>query len=87
MYRAAEKGERYLSLMTSASCQAFYDEMADSYDIPRFNLFEQFTPDDLKKAAQDFDRVMEGYRTLYDKTDAAVCRYEDIEAFISDYLR
>lgn len=86
MYRAAENGDAYLSLMTRASCQAFYNEMAESYNIPRFNLFEHFSGD-LQQAAQEFDHVMQAYKTLYDKTGTGVCRYSDIESFQSDYLR
>ncbi len=87
VYRAAEKGDRYLALMSMASCQVFYQEMAERYDIPSFNLFTRFTPEDLQQAVQDFERVMQEYKTLYDRENTPVCRYDNIESFISDYLR
>jgi predicted nucleotidyltransferase len=38
MYRAAEKGDVYLSLMTDSSCQQFYDEMCENYNTKRINV-------------------------------------------------
>jgi integral membrane protein (TIGR00529 family) len=40
MYHAADIEDAYLSLMTAASCQNFYDEMYSEYNIDKINLME-----------------------------------------------
>ncbi|MCI8623235.1 MAG: hypothetical protein HFG26_06170 [Provencibacterium sp.] len=87
MRRAAGTGDRYLALVTAASCQAFYDEMFERYAIGRYDLFEGAPSRSLEEAAQAFERVMEDYRELYTGAALPVCRYESVEAFESDYLK
>lgn len=84
MHRAAAENDAYLSRMTAASCQAFYEEMAAAYDIRRGDLFAE-ADTDLHRAAQRFDEAMEQYRTAYDLCGAAVCRYADTDEFVRAY--
>lgn len=87
MHYAAREDDAYLSLMTAASCQAFYDDMFAEYDIGRIHLFDGKCSRDTREAALDFDRAMEQYRILYTQTGTEVCRYDGIEDFVADYLK
>lgn len=86
MRRAADTDDQYLSLMTAASCQAFYDEMFQEYQMERFDLFADFDINDQSRSADCFDSVMERWRELYKTVSLPVCRYDRTEDFEKDYL-
>ncbi len=86
MHLAAETDDAYLSLMTAASCQHFYDEMADQFLMEKLDLIKHTGPDNLHDAADAFDRAMESYRMNYDRLGADIVRYPDLEAFEGGYL-
>lgn len=86
MRQAAGTGDAYLSLMTAASCQYLYDEMASQYDMERIDLMRHIAPDDLPGAAEAFDRAMEAYRAHYERLGAPVVAYANLEAFEKGYL-
>jgi predicted nucleotidyltransferase len=84
----AEKiGSKYLSLMTAASCQFFYDQMGEEYEGVSVDLMEYFDIDDLSASAKAFDEAMEKYKLLYDKNGVDVKRYATIEEFEDDYRK
>lgn len=87
MHRAAQVDSPYLSLMTAASCQNYYDEFFASYGLPHFNLFSNFSVQDLSASAAEFDRVLEKFSGLYDDNGIKVCRYPGVDEFEKDYLR
>jgi hypothetical protein len=86
MYLAAQTDDVYLALMTMASCQELYDELATEYNVDRVRLFEGFQTDDLARAAERFDAAMEYYRCLYAQVGEPVRAYASIEAFEKAYL-
>ncbi len=86
MHRAADLGDQYLSLMTAASCQNFYDELFQEYNMEHFDLMEGFQINDPGKSAAEFDSVMERFKELYKKVSLPVCQYNTIEEFVRDYL-
>lgn len=77
---------KYLSFMTTASCQNFYDEMYSIYDIKELNLFTNFDIDNLDKSEKNFNSILEKYLDLYEKTDSPVCYYNNIEEFEKSYI-
>lgn len=87
MHRAAQVDNPYLSLMTAASCQNYYDEFFASYDIPHFDLFSTFSVQDLSASAAGFDRALEKFGSLYDENGIKICRYPGVDEFDKDYLR
>jgi hypothetical protein len=86
MYHAADKGDAYLSLMTAASCQQFYDEMYSKYDIDRIDLMKNISADNLISSAKAFDYAMEEYKKNYDKLSAKIKWYKDLDEFEGKYL-
>lgn len=86
MYHAVEIKNTYLSFMTMASCQAFYHEMYEQFDIPPLKLMKYFDPNDLKASAKAFDKVMGDYLKLYDRFEKPIVQYQTIEEFLQDYL-
>lgn len=87
MHRAAELDSPYLSLMTAASCQNYYDEFYAGFDVPRFDLFSGFSVKDLQASAEEFDRVLGEFGELCGNRGADICRYPGLEEFEKDYLR
>lgn len=87
MHRAAQVDSPYLSLMTAASCQNYYDEFFASYDMPHFDLFSTFSAQNLSASAAEFDRVLEEFRRGYDDNDIKICRFSGVDEFETDYLR
>lgn len=86
MERAAKEGDAYLSWMTNASCQRFYEEMASNYMMEPIDLFQNFRVQDPDDAVQRFCTAMEEYRKAYDRTGISVCHYVGLDAFEADYL-
>lgn len=86
IYLAAQTDDAYLALMTMASCQGFYDQLATEYNFDRVRLFEGFQIDDLPWSAEQFDSAMEYYRSLYTQVGEPVRSYSSIETFEKDYL-
>ena len=86
MYHAADNGDPYLSLMTAASCQQFYDEMYSQYNIDRIELMKNITTDNLILSAEAFDSAMEKYKENYDKLGAEIKHYNSLDEFESKYL-
>lgn len=87
MAHAADCNDAYLSLMTAASCQGFYDERADEYEMEPLNLMKDFSPNDLAASAKAFDQAMSEYKKEYDKINKPVRYYASLEDFEKDYLK
>lgn len=86
MYHAADKEDSYLSLMTAASCQQFYDQMHNKYNIDRIDLMKDITADNLILSAKKFDSAMEEYKRNYDRLGTKIKCYRDIDEFERNYL-
>ena len=78
MYHAIDINSKYLSFRTMASCQDFYDEMSEIYDIPRIELLVKYNPNDLRENARAFDEAMEEWKKLYDEVGLEVQYYENL---------
>lgn len=85
MYHAANNEDVYLSFMTAASCQQFYDWMYSKYNIDRIDLMKNISPDNLTLSAKAFDDAMEEYKRNYDRLGAEVKYYKDIDEFEIKY--
>lgn len=79
MYHAVDIDSNYLSFRTMASCQEFYDEMAEIFDIPRIELLVKYNPSDLKANAKAFDEAMADWKKLYDEVGLEVQYYNNLE--------
>ena len=86
MYHASDKDDAYLSLMTAASCQSFYDEMYNEYNIDRIDLMKNITVDNLALSAEVFDEAMDEYKKNYDRLGTRIKCYKDLEEFERKYL-
>lgn len=86
MYNASDNDDAYLSLMTAASCQSFYDEMYSEYNIDRIDLMKNIKADNLAFSAKAFDEAMEEYKKNYDRLGKEIRYYKDLEDFERKYL-
>ena len=86
MYRAAAEGDRYLSWMTEAATQDFYNGMAAEYEMDPV-IIERTSEDDLLTRAHRFDDAMRQYAENYVRTDTPFCRYDTLDEFVKDYLK
>ncbi|BCN28941.1 hypothetical protein [Anaeromicropila herbilytica] len=86
MYHAADTDDAYLSLMTAASCQQFYDQMYSEYNIGRIDLMKNITADNLTLSAEAFDNAMEEYKKNYDRLSTEIKCYKDLDEFERKYL-
>ena len=86
MHHAADKGNTYLSLMTAASCQYFYDDMYSEYNIDHVDLMKNITSNNLVLWADEFDNAMQEYKKNYDRLGSEVKCYKDLDEFERKYL-
>ena len=87
MYRAANEGDRYLSWMTEAATQDFYDGMAAEYEMSPIVLMDDAPSGNLLARAHRFDDTMRRYGENYVQTGTKFCRYDTIDEFVADYLK
>lgn len=85
MYHAVDINSAYLSFVTMNSCQEFYDEMADDYDIPRIELLVNYNPDDKLANATFFDEALNEWKKLYDMFGLEINYYANLEEFENLY--
>lgn len=83
---ASMQGDHYLSKITLASAQLFFDEVALSVDIGEKQMFDTSDYSTPKTAEDAFLSAMKLYEQLYDKNGIRVCRYADISSFETMYI-
>lgn len=81
MYHAVDINNTYLSFVTMSSCQEFYDEMADEFDISRIELLENYSSKNLKGNAIAFDNALNEWKRLYDMFGLKIQFYHNLEEF------
>lgn len=84
---AVETGDAYLSRMTLASAQMFFDEVGAEEVLAQRILFDD---DDYRRcdlASAAFDRAMDRYERVYEAVGLTVCRYTDTNAFENAYAK
>lgn len=79
MKYAVSNNHKYLSFATMVSCQEFYNEMADSYDIPRIDLIGNYDNDNLQNNVIAFEKAMNEWKKLYDMFNKSVVSYNDLD--------
>lgn len=85
MILAASTGDRYLAFMSLASLDEMLSGIGGETDIDAYNALSVYDPNDLKKTAEGFDRVLHAYQKEYQKAGLQVKRYPDIDAFLVEY--
>lgn len=86
MHYASKTNDLHLSFMTMASCQKFYDEMAQTFSVPKIALLGKYDPNNLYKTSGAFHEAMDEWKELYDKLKKPVKRYKTVDEFTDDYL-
>jgi len=84
MRRAAAEGDAYLSLMSAASAQYFYEEIAGEAgaELPRVITDRPVSP---AGAAEDFERALAQWRGICERAGTRIVRYADTEEFLREY--
>ena len=85
MQAAAETGDRHLAFMSLSSLNEMIADIGSRADIGSYDAFAVYDPDDLKKTAEGFDRILETYRREYEKAGLKTEIYTDIDEFIAVY--
>ena len=86
MIHACEINSRYLSFITMASCQEFYDEMFEEFNIPKIELISKYNPNDLNENVLNFELAMAEWKKNYDMLGIKINRYEDLNNFREAYI-
>jgi hypothetical protein len=72
--------------VTLASCQKFYDEMTDKYNLPKIEVINKFNVNNLEQTTNEFEKGMAKWKKLYLKSKINVKNYHNLEEFRKDYL-
>ena len=86
MVLAAETGDRHLAFMSMESLNEMLADISNAVEIGSYNVIRAYDPNDLKKTAEGFDKVLEQYLREYEKAGMKAERYADIDAFTAAYL-
>lgn len=79
MIHAVSINSRYLSFVTMNSCQEFYDEMYNMFNIPKIELIKHYNPDNLSLNVDNFNNCMEEWLNLYREYNVNINYYANIE--------
>ena len=83
---AADRGDRYVSRMTLASAQLFFDEVGDAVALTQNIGFGDDAYRDGAAAVNAFSEAMHIYMFEYASVGMPVCYYADIDAFEDTYI-
>jgi len=78
MIHAVSINSRYLSFVTMSSCQKFYDEMYNMFNIPKIELIANYNSEDLNSNVNSFNKCMEEWLKLYKKHEIEVNYYANL---------
>lgn len=79
MYHATNTNNVYLSFVTMAACQEFYDEMSMHYEIPSIDLIGSYNPNDLQANQIAFEQALMKWKELYDTFDKPIIQFATLE--------
>lgn len=79
MYHATKTNNPYLSFVTMASCQEFYDDMSSQYEIPSIDLLQHYNPNDLLSNQLAFDNALQIWKELYDSFNKPIIQFASLE--------
>lgn len=79
MVLACNTGNQYLSFMTMASCQEFYDEMYQEYDVPLIQVIDKYNSGDLNENIKSFVNAMNEWKSLYDRFDKKILKFDSLD--------
>ena len=86
MYAASDEDNRHLAFMSMISLNAMISDLADEVEIASYDVFDGYNPQNLRKTAKAFDDLTMEYSKEYQKANLQVERYQNIDAFIAQYL-
>ena len=86
MVRAAERGDRHLAFMSLESLNEMLNDIRSEVDIGTYDVLSAYDPGDLRKTAEEFDRILWLYLRECEKAGLHPARYTDVDEFISAYL-
>lgn len=79
MLHAFKINSRYLSFVTMAGCQEFYDDMYEQFNIPQINLIGKYKPDNLFDNIDSFNLAMSEWKNLYDQFGIDINYYNNLK--------
>ena len=86
MALAAETGDRHLAFMSMESLNEMLADISNAVEIGTYDVLRAYDPNDLKKTAEGFDKILLQYLREYEKAGMKAEHYADIDAFASAYL-
>lgn len=87
LYLAALREDVHLSFMSMCSMNDMLCDIAADVEIGHYPVLNGFLPHDLLTTAKNYDRILEEYRSEYEKAGISPKHYPDIDAFIREYLK
>ena len=85
MYLAAATGDRHLAFMSLISASAMFAEIGNEVNIDSYDILNCYDSEDLHKAADAYDDILNEYLREYKKGGISEKRYANIDAFVLDY--
>ena len=85
MRLAADRQDRYLAFSSLASLDNMLAEIRAETDIGPYDAMSAYDPKDLRRTAENFDRLLQAYLSEYQKAGVPVHRFPDVDAFAAAY--
>jgi predicted nucleotidyltransferase len=83
---SADANDKNYAFHAALGAQNYLDELAKSVGTPKFDLMQHFHPDDLQALKSKFLRMMDEYRSEYDKVGRTAERFDAFEQLYARFM-
>lgn len=83
---AAGNGDVFASFMNMSNLHYMFSDIASNVNIGDYDIMEAFNPDCLEDNVRLYEDYLNQYEKIYEKAGIRVQRFEDVDAFVVDYL-
>lgn len=83
---AKEKNDFYSQFMAIASCNEFYNDIQNKFEIKLIKILDKYNPNDLVKNIEIFESGLGELSEIYSKYGQKTARYSSLEEFEKNYL-
>ncbi len=87
LIQAAEKDNRYLSRMTLASAELFFEEVKQAVSVNEPQRLDSSAYRDPRSARDAFHHMMQSMASVYESVGLPICHYQTASAFEDAYIR
>ena len=77
----------FSSYINMCSLQYMFNDINNEVNIGKYNVIDEYNPNDLKANINVYDKNLVKYKEVYESVNLKVKHYNSIDEFVSEYLK